>query len=141
MESKKEHKDGNNKANFIGSIIILAAVTAGLIYFWSYIFGEVTVRELSEESEAYWGRTIRVRGTVVSLRYFDFGIGKVDNFIMRLEDEGASIELMYDRLSQRYKPKVGDRVRIVGHFWSYGEMTHQMLIANKIKLLGNGRIE
>lgn len=43
--------------------------------------------------------------------------------------------LMYDRLSLRYEPKVGDRVRVVGQIRRYGEVTAEMLIANKIKPL------
>ena len=66
---------------------------------------------------------------------FGFGIGDVENVVMRLEDGGASIELIYDQLSLRYKPKVGDRVRVMGHIRSYGEVTPEMLIANKIKPL------
>jgi len=129
-------KTTTNRTNLIGSIIVLVAVTAGLISFWPRLFGEVTVRQLSEDFDAYRNRTIRVRGTVVGVRPYDFGIGDVDNHMMTLDDDGARIELMFDQLSQRYKPKAGDRVRVVGSVWSYGDVAPEMLIATKIKKVG-----
>ena len=53
MDDVTPHKDPGAKANLIGTIVVLVALTAGLIYFWPTLFGEVTVRELSEDLNAH----------------------------------------------------------------------------------------
>jgi len=135
MADPAQHKQSSLRAEKIISVFALIACVAGLVYFWPRLTRELTVRELSEDFMSYWGWTIRVRGTVAALRPYDFGIGECDNYIMQLDDGGASIELMFDRLAHRYKPKVGDRVRVVGDIYSYGDITPQMLVAAKMEKL------
>lgn len=48
------------------------------------------------------------------LEALPFGFEKTESFSMWLKDDGASIELMYDRLSVSYHPRVGDRVLVIG---------------------------
>jgi hypothetical protein len=133
MNAVKPHRNSRTKFDFVITIVALVASVAGLIYLWPHLMGDVTILELSEDLSAYSWRADRFNGTVASLHPYDFGIGDVENVVMRLEDEGAYIELIYDQLSLRYKPKVGDRVRVVGHIRRYGEITPEMLIASKIK--------
>jgi len=129
--------NSRSKADWFWGILLLATSLAGLIILWPHLFGELTVQELAKDFDTYSERSVRVRGRVVSLHPYPFSVGNVENVMMRLEDEGASINLIYDQLSLRYKPMIGDRVLVKGHIRSYGEYTPIMLIANKIKQLDN----
>ena len=120
MNAVKPHRNSRTKFDFVVTIVTLVVSVAGLIYLWPYLMGNVTVQELSEDLSAYSGRTVRLNGTVASIHPYSVGLGDVENVVMRLEDEGAFIELIFDQLSLRYKPQIGDRVRVVGQIRRYG---------------------
>ncbi len=135
MADSSQHKPPTRRAEKIGTVIALVFCAVMLAVFWPQLFSELTVRELSDDFMAYAGWTIRVRGTVAVLHPCDFGVGECDNYIMYLDDNGARIKLMFDRMAHRYKPEVGDRVRVVGNIYSYGDHTPEMLVATRIKKL------
>ena len=137
MDTVKPLTNSRSKADWFFGILLLAASLAGLIILCPLLFSVLTVQELVDDFDTYSERSVRVSGRVVSLHPYPFGIGNAENVMMRLEDEGASINLIYDQVSLRYKPKIGDRVLVKGHIRSYGDYTPIMLIANKIKQLDN----
>ncbi len=121
MQAQQKSSQGKIK---ITAVVFVAIVVIGAcLLTWPElrrIFAGTTVRELSENFDSYVEQRIRVRGTVTLLEPYPFGIGNVENVLMRIEDEGASIELIYDRLSASYQPRIGDRVLATGVIMDYG---------------------
>jgi len=129
------NKIKNIVKNYLNRIITCIAflfIIFVLIILWPQLMGKVSVKELSQDYTKYVGWTMNIRGKVETLRPYPFSIGEnVENFIMKLVDQDASIMIIFDYNKLSFELKPGDQVVVKCSFTDYNGS--DILMARKIK--------
>ena len=127
-EELNDHSNNKRKGRLVNTLIHLCFWGTLLLMIGGFYAMHVKSRPVLKEyiermdsPDTQWYMEVKVQATVRSIEPFPFGVGEdVENMRMVIEDNGAVLGVIYTRKSNKYQPKVGDRVWVNVDHQEYG---------------------